>query len=195
MLMKFIKIEWNDEWRGFWLDPSGYLAELPKLAAEMPDGASKFALQDGHYDFSSPRCVKDLALARISAAPGEESDLKIEFSPNEWKHAAGLTVRYAKVRRLELRATDSTSALHGIGAVQLDEILPLGDGCSHQIAFTGGEIYVECADLQATWANSLVSRTVNLRRKFEWNDEWRGFWLDPSGYLTELPHGIGKVDI
>jgi hypothetical protein len=149
--MEFIRIEWNDEWRGFWLDPSGYLAELPKLAAEMPNGASEFALQDGHYDFSSPRCVKDLALAGISAAPGEECDLKIEFSPNEWKHEAGLAVRYAKVRRLELKVGDSTSGLLGIGTVLLDEILPLDDGCSHQIAFTGGAIYVECADLQATW--------------------------------------------
>jgi hypothetical protein len=53
MLMKFIKIEWNDEWCGFWLDPSGYLAELPKLAAEMPNGASEFALQDGHYNLQA----------------------------------------------------------------------------------------------------------------------------------------------
>jgi hypothetical protein len=53
--MKFVRIERNEEWRGFWLDPSGYLAELSKLAAEMPDGASEFALQGGHYDFSSLR--------------------------------------------------------------------------------------------------------------------------------------------
>lgn len=149
--MKFIKIEWNDEWRGFWLDPSGYLAELHGLAEKMPAGAREFATQDGHYDFTSPRCVKDLTISRISAMPGEEYDLDVEFSPNEWKNESGLTVKYAKLRRLDISVRDPASGLQGIGALQLDEILPLDGGCSHQIAFTGGEIYIECADLHAEW--------------------------------------------
>lgn len=151
MLMKFIKIEWNEEWRGFWLDPSSYLAELPGLAEKLPAGAREFATQDEHYDFTSPRCVKDLAVCGMSAGPREEYDLDVEFSPNEWKHESGLTIRYAKIRRLDISVRDPASGLHGIGALQLDEILPLDNGCSHRIAFTGGEFYVECADLRAEW--------------------------------------------
>jgi hypothetical protein len=117
----------------------------------MPAGAAEFALQDGHYDFSSPRCVKDLALAGVSAAPSGQSDLEIAFDPNEWKHESGLIVKYTTVRRLDISVGDPASGLRGIGIVQLDEILPLDNGCSHRIAFTGGEIYIECADLRANW--------------------------------------------
>ncbi|WP_273699954.1 hypothetical protein [Actinomadura graeca] len=33
----------------------------------------------------------------------------------------------------------------------LDEVLPLGRGCSHEVVLTGGVIVVECDDLRFRW--------------------------------------------
>jgi hypothetical protein len=149
--VKFVKVEWRDEWRGFWLDPAPYTAELPRLATSMPAGALEFAMEPGHYDFGSSRCVKDLQIAGISAAPHDEVDLVIRFNPNQWKHDEGLVINYTKARKLDIVVSNGGSGFHELGEVLLDEILPLQDGCSHQIALTGGEIYVECVDLHDSW--------------------------------------------
>jgi hypothetical protein len=54
---------------------------------------------------------------------------------------------------LEVDVREHASGLRGLGTVLLDEILPIEDGCSQEIAFVGGKLYVECADLQASWVN------------------------------------------
>jgi len=150
--MKFVKVEWSGE--GYWLDPSAYLAELPKLKEEMPRGAAQYATSDGHYDFSSSRCVKDLWLADMSTVHSDEIDLEIKFDPSKWKHDAGLVIRYTMVRKLDIVVGEHVSGLTLLGNVLLDEILPVKDGCSHEIALLGGRLYIECADLQATWGDS-----------------------------------------
>jgi hypothetical protein len=42
-----------------------------------------------------------------------------------------------------------------LGAVILDEILPYGDGCSHEIACWDGTLTIVCRDLQAIWAGTV----------------------------------------
>ncbi|MEV6328702.1 hypothetical protein [Streptomyces sp. NPDC051909] len=39
----------------------------------------------------------------------------------------------------------------------LDEILPYGDGCSHEIACWEGTLIIVCGDLQATWTEIVCS--------------------------------------
>ncbi|TVT44606.1 hypothetical protein FNH05_21240 [Amycolatopsis rhizosphaerae] len=149
--MEFIKAEWNPEWRGFWTDPSGYIAELPKLAPDLPKGALAFASHPDHYDFGSSRCVKDLKFLDVSVAVERGVCLEIRFGPNEWKHDSGLVISYAQVSRVNIRVHESGSSLQDLGTVLLDEILPEGFGCSHEIFLTGGVISISCADLNARW--------------------------------------------
>ena len=149
--MNFVKAEWNPEWRGFWTDPSVYISELPKLAPDLPQGALEFASQPGHYDFGNPRCVKDLKLLDVSVSIEGGTCLEIHFGPNEWKHDSGLVVSYAQVSRLHVDINESGSSLQGLGTVLLDEILPGGSGCNHEIVLTGGTISISCADLNARW--------------------------------------------
>ncbi|MBA2948990.1 hypothetical protein [Streptomyces himalayensis] len=149
--MKFIKAEWNPEWRGYWTDPSGYVAKLPKLADDLPKGARAFALDSDHYDFGSPRCIKDLKLIGASLAAGGGADFEIRFGPNKWKHECGLVIKYAQVSELYLAVNGSGSSVDDLGSVLLDEILPARRGCSQEIVFTGGVISISCADLNAGW--------------------------------------------
>jgi len=149
--MKFIKAEWNSEWRGFWTDPSGYLEELPRIADELPKGARAFASDPGHYDFGSPRCVKDLRPIGTSMTVDGDAGFEISFSPNEWKHESGLVIRYGQVSKLCMTVDESGSNVDDLGTVLLDEILPAARGCSHEIVFTGGLISIFCADINARW--------------------------------------------
>jgi hypothetical protein len=149
--VKFIKAEWNHEWRGFWVDPNGYLAELPKLANDLPEGARTFASDPDHYNFASPRCIKDLKLIGTSLATDGDTDFEIRFGPNEWKHESGLIIRYARVSELHLVVNESGGNVESLGTVLLDEILPANGTCRHEIVFTGGLISISCTDLNADW--------------------------------------------
>ncbi|MEU5210108.1 hypothetical protein [Streptomyces sp. NPDC020742] len=40
------------------------------------------------------------------------------------------------------------------GTVILDEVLPHADGCSHEVAFRPGTLFVVCRDLTATWVET-----------------------------------------
>lgn len=149
--MEFVTAEWNPQWRGFWTDPGRYLAELPKLLPDLPAGAREFVSEPGHYDFGSPRCVKDLQLVDASFSVEREGCLEIRFSPNEWKHDSGLVISYAEPSRMQFDSGENVASLQEMGTVLLDEVLPVASGCRHEIALTGGTISISCADLHARW--------------------------------------------
>ncbi|NBH05064.1 hypothetical protein [Amycolatopsis sp. SID8362] len=82
-----------------------------------------------HYDFASVKCVKDLRLGQLSLREAGSAKPADELSPNE-------------------RVWPASPRL---GDVQLDEILPIAGGCSHEIKFTGGRVMITCEDLHAEW--------------------------------------------
>lgn len=132
------------------LDPREYEQRLPEFAGALPPGARAFAADPDHYYFVSKRCVKDLALERISV--GQDS-LELYFRHNCWKHDDDLVIRYEGVFELTIDVASLTYG--GIRPVViLDEVLPHPDGCSHEIAFRPGTIQVLCRDLVATWVES-----------------------------------------
>ncbi|MFF8191529.1 hypothetical protein ACF05L_11880 [Streptomyces bobili] len=138
------------------LDPGPYLERLPVLGGWLPPGARAFATDPDHYDFSGRRCVKDL-LPRAGRRIGRE-DLEIRFGHNCWKHDEDLVVRYSGVSRfqagvLDVRALDDLGevVLDDLGEVILDELLPLPDGCAHELACRSGSLLVGCRDLEAEW--------------------------------------------
>lgn len=148
--MKFVTVEWDSEFSGFSIDPWPYKEELPSLLESLPPGARSFAAEPGHFSFSSPRCVKDLQLAEVATPVNKTEVLSIRFAPNEWKHEEGLLLRYFDVTRFAFDLRREADWMHD-EAVLMDEILPLPDGCSHEIALTDSGIYIECADLTAIW--------------------------------------------
>ncbi|WP_433499471.1 hypothetical protein ACQP1K_03750 [Sphaerimonospora sp. CA-214678] len=134
------------------LDPSEYLRRLPALGARLPQGARAFAMAAGHFDFSNPRCTKDLALERVCFG-GDEAErwMEVGFLHNCWKHEEDLTIRYEGVSAFTLDISQSTDHQ---SVVIVDEILPHADGCSHEIAFRPGTIAVTCRDLTAIWTEA-----------------------------------------
>lgn len=148
--MKFVKIEWREEPRGFHLNAMEYCRILPAIASQLPDGARQFAMDPEHYNFGGSRCVKDLKLSLIAVAGRDPSglSLKISFHPNVFKHDASLTVKYSGVESFETTINYGSDAFD---SVQLDEVLPHDHGCSHEIALIGGRILVVCRDLAANW--------------------------------------------
>ncbi|WP_234352353.1 MULTISPECIES: hypothetical protein [unclassified Streptomyces] len=94
--------------------------------------------------------MKDLALRAVRGAGGEEVEVK--FGHNCWKHDQDLVIRYTGVSRFVIEPAGATGA--DLGTVVLDEILPHGDGCSHEIACWEGTLTVVCRDLRATWTET-----------------------------------------
>lgn len=151
--MKYVKAVWDDELSGYNLDPTAYLTELPQLSEALPPGARAFASAEGHYSLASGRCVKDLELTGISLPvnKGEEnSTLTLDFAPNQWKHGAGLRIRYTGVSHFAIEYERSIDWMSTY-IVLLDEALPQDGGCRHEIALTDASIVVLCQDLEATW--------------------------------------------
>lgn len=170
--MKYIRVRPLEDMYGFHLDPREYLRVLPGIVPELPAGAAEFASDPGHYDFGSPRCVKDLTLRQVEVRDdlGRVS-IDVSLAPNEWKHESGLRIRYTDVHAFWMsceesereqvcgfgEATGATAfaervgELPSLGDLQLDEILPSSGGFSHEIAFTEGALRVEGHDLVARW--------------------------------------------
>lgn len=140
--MKYVKIEAIDG--GFFLDPYAYIAQLAEISARLPVGAAAFAGDPEHYDFSSPRCVKDLEVGSMTLTDSDGLSLTMVLEPNQFKHETGLIVEYLNVSSVALEGAD-------LRDLQLDEILPHEDGCSHEISFVGGSLTVVCGDLSARW--------------------------------------------
>ncbi|MER8183394.1 hypothetical protein [Kitasatospora sp. NPDC094015] len=148
--MKYVKVEWDDEDRGFVLGAGDYLAVLAQ-GLELPAGASAFARQPGHYDFTGRRCVKDLALERISWSPTGAGILQISFLPHPAKHDEGLTLSYRGVSEFSVGRSEADPAAREPDTVLLDELLPAEEGCAHEIELTNSCITVVAADLEAVW--------------------------------------------
>ncbi|WP_156055698.1 hypothetical protein [Nocardia sp. NRRL WC-3656] len=145
--MKYVKVEKTDV--GFHLDASCYLEVLDDLRDDLPPGAWQFASDSEHYNFHELRCVKDLNLQSISQR--ENADLTLRFGPNPYKHEAGLTLTYRSTFSINFQVSGDGYFTSGIGIVMLDEVLPSGAGCSHEIALTNGRLYIESADIDAEW--------------------------------------------
>ncbi|GAA2411007.1 hypothetical protein GCM10010420_44820 [Streptomyces glaucosporus] len=153
--MKYVVVSWDAECRGFWTDPRDYVHALDLLRGDLPEGAREFATDPSHYDFYSERCVKDLRLSKMELPGTTPGDLRIVFSPNPWKHAAGLVIEYSGVRRVDIsEGRCPWDQDEGYGTVLLDEILPSEAGCSHEIALSVSTLRIECADLVAGWAEA-----------------------------------------
>jgi hypothetical protein len=166
---------------GFHLDPREYLRALPGILPDLPAGATEFASDPDHYDFSSSRCVKDLTLHRVDLFDDRGSvSIELSLAPNEWKHEGGLLIRYSDVRsfRVNTYGAESAELTEAIGFaevadasafaqrtdepprlgdLQLDEVLPHPQGVSHEITFTEGSLLVVGADLVARWDRRCLS--------------------------------------
>ncbi|GAA2305133.1 hypothetical protein GCM10010149_63610 [Nonomuraea roseoviolacea subsp. roseoviolacea] len=74
--VEYVKIGVTAEGRT--LDPGPYLAVLPVLSANLPDGARSFVTDPAHYDFYGRRCVKDLCLASLAfIRDGDEQSIEL----------------------------------------------------------------------------------------------------------------------
>lgn len=157
--MKFARVERIDG--GYFIDPQPYLVALEEFKDQLPEGARLFATNPAHYDFSSTSCIKDLKLSEVSVRDGTDSiSVHIRFSPSAFKHYAGLEVVYANVVKLSINAIaparlGTGTDAHRLGDLQLDELLPHEDGCSHEIVLTGGSILVVASDLTAEWTEEV----------------------------------------
>ncbi|MEU1012681.1 hypothetical protein ACIP4Y_06210 [Streptomyces sp. NPDC088810] len=151
--MRFVEAHWHGS--GFFVDPSAYLAELPRLRGVLPPGAWAFVSEPGHYDIPrADRCVKDLELAGIRPATDKSGRLVLEFAPNRFKHESGLRLSYTGVRHFSIDYAHSIDWM-AVDTVLLDEILPDEDGgCVHEIALTDARITVRCQDLEAVWGGA-----------------------------------------
>jgi hypothetical protein len=138
------------------LDPEPYLRVLPEISPQLPKGARAFACNSEHYDFMARRSVKDLMIGSISVseAGNAQLDVQIAFKPSPFKHDEGLVIDYHGVVRFNIDVAELSErapiwpATRRLGDVQLDEILPIPGGCTHEIVMTGGTIFVECVDLE-----------------------------------------------
>ena len=137
---------------GVIIDPSPYLAELPRFLGQLPQGAAAFASDPAHYNFYSPQCVKDLTPGEFALTANRIVVAKLRFDPSPWKHESGLSLEYHDIKHWELSVDDDIPlGTNRLGSVILDEVLPNPAGCSHEITFTGGELKVICADIEARW--------------------------------------------
>lgn len=143
------------------LDPDPYLRELPELQVQLPPGARIFATNPDHYDFSSPRSVKDLKLESLVVREMGSAQIGVEvsFAPNRFKHSAGLVIRYEGVVGITVDVDQIAEGrriwpdTRRLGDVQLDEIRPADAGCTHEVKMTGGTLLVTCRDLVAKWGS------------------------------------------
>jgi hypothetical protein len=160
--MRYVKVEAvNEPHPGYLLDADPYLAVLPQIEADLPEGARRFALDEEHYNFFGPRCVKDLRLLRATVSDSNDQiSAELEFAPNQFKHDQGLVIRYTNVVEMAIDVTSSPRKAHvwpdsrRLGDLQLDEILPHEQGVSHEIRLTGGVIRFVSSDLHAQWRES-----------------------------------------
>ncbi|WP_243279462.1 hypothetical protein [Streptomyces griseofuscus] len=152
--MKYVTAVWDDG--GFYVDPSAYLAELPKFRDQLPDEAREFASDPAHYALGhgNSRCVKDLELSAVRVATDKSGNLVLEFAPNQWKHDVGLRISYSGVKHFSIDYAHAVEWML-VDTVLLDEILPYeGGGCTHEIALTDASITVCCEDLKAVWGDA-----------------------------------------
>ncbi|MEU3919938.1 hypothetical protein [Streptomyces sp. NPDC029004] len=152
--MKYAVVE--QQGRGiFWHDPSPYVSKLPELLSALPPGARAFASHPEHYDFSAPRCIKDLRPQALPVAADSLGQYEIRFARSGCEEDV-LTIRYSGVKSVQIAADDGESIeLSDFNSVRLDEVLPDEAGCSHELRLTTATVRVVCADLRAEWVASV----------------------------------------
>lgn len=135
-----------------------YEEHLPEFVDELPEGARKFATDPDHYDFSSPRCVKDLLVDRIDYSDDYETvdiEIGLRFEPEPSSKPLPFRIQYLDVRSFSIDVGERQPAGVRLGDLALDEILPHEHGVSHELAFHAGTIRVIAKDLIATWHDSV----------------------------------------
>ncbi|MBT2393102.1 hypothetical protein ACFO9E_29810 [Streptomyces maoxianensis] len=140
----------------YWHDPSPYVAKLPEILPTLPPGARAFVSHHEHYDFSAPRCVKDLRPQALPPAVDLPEQYEIRFA---WSGCEDdvLTIRYSGVSSVEITADDGGPVEPSdFNTVRLDEVLPHEAGCSHELRLTSGTVRIVCADLTAEWAPTIA---------------------------------------
>ncbi|MGW7466678.1 hypothetical protein ACWGJT_18725 [Streptomyces xantholiticus] len=136
-----------------WHDPSPYVSKLPELLPALPSGARAFASHPEHYDFSAPRCIKDLRPQALPAAADPLGQYELHFAWSGCEEDA-LTIRYTGVKSVQITADDGGPIeLSDFNSVRLDEVLPDDAGCSHELKLTTATVRIVCADLRAEWAS------------------------------------------
>lgn len=153
--MRYIKIE---EIRGgFSLDPTAYLDILPSILPYLPAGAQAFVSDPAHFDLFSDRFVKDLKPQTFlkTALEGDVSG-ELYLAPYQFRHDQALILRYSGLRKISAQTRDGRPVsdlkdLRDLAYLQLDEVLPVDGGCSHELSFTNGRMLVLCRDFTATW--------------------------------------------
>ncbi|WP_327718061.1 hypothetical protein OG381_23645 [Streptomyces sp. NBC_00490] len=149
--MKYAVVEQRGQGT-YWHDPSPYVAKLSEILPKLPPGARSFASHPEHYDFSAPRCVKDLRPQELPSAADDLGHYELRFA---WSGCESdvLTIRYKGVSSVHITSDDGGPVeLSDYNSVRLDEVLPHEAGCSHELRLTTGTVRVECADLTASWA-------------------------------------------
>ncbi|MFI1015326.1 hypothetical protein [Streptomyces sp. NPDC020965] len=154
--MEHVIVEWreDDEFPGYHLDPNPYLAVLPDLSESLPPGAREFAQDPAHYAFGDPRCVKNLKVVDVRFSDDPRPSATLRLSPNPWMHTECLTIEYRGISKFSIEVDpdgEDEEYPQGLDRILLDEILPAGNGCGHEIRFSGGSLTVSCEDLQARW--------------------------------------------
>ncbi|MEV3910899.1 hypothetical protein [Streptomyces canus] len=150
--MKYAVVEQQGQGT-YWHDPSPYIAKLSEILPKLPPGARTFASHPEHYDFSAPRCVKDLRPQELPSAADDLGHYELRFA---WSGGESdvLTIRYRGVSSVQITSDDGGPVeLSDYNSVRLDEVLPHEAGCSHELRLTTGTVRVECADLTASWAS------------------------------------------
>ncbi|GIF16320.1 hypothetical protein [Actinoplanes teichomyceticus] len=152
--MRYVKISRGRD--GNTLDATGYLDALGAFAERLPPGARAFATDPQHYDLFGGRCVKDLKPVALTLGDGDgDGDgrawAELRLQHHCWKHEEDLTIRYSGVRSVVADPDGAETDVRSLRDVMLDEVLPHGQGCSHEIAFLAGSMTIVADDLVATW--------------------------------------------
>lgn len=147
-VVRYVVTGWVDELQGYAFDPRRYLEVLPGLIGSLPPGARDFIAEETHYDFTSDRCVKDLVLGRVILRGG---DATVVFDGSPWKHREGLTLDYSGVQSFDYDLATAREDYYGNPAMMLDEILPLDEGFSHEMALGTGDLKIVARELTFSW--------------------------------------------
>src|SRR5262249_42732754 len=128
----------------------------------LPRGAAAFALQDGHFDMTSERSIKDLKLEDLRVVDAmAQLGVIANFAYNQLSDTPRLSITYEGVAQI---AVDLAETVYNAGPhdwinertnrlvdVLADEVLPHSTGCQHVVQFIHGVVAIVCSDLHATW--------------------------------------------
>jgi len=75
----------------------------------------------------------------------------VVFAASPWKHREGLILDYSGVWSLDYDLAAAREDYYGNPAMMLDELLPLDEGFSHEMALGTGNLTVVARDLAFSW--------------------------------------------